>query len=135
MQQVTEIKQQTLQIKPTVTAMLHDRRGESAVFEPFFGLEIVEAASDCGVSLGANAFFIRPSLSRNLTASRVFRRRHRVVTRLAVAPLERPEKFSVGMPFAISTCLFSEADPTKTGQWAPKLNNAVRTEQPSCVQA
>mgnify|MGYP006995631673 CR=1 FL=1 len=67
MRQPVEIKQETRQTSSSVTVMLHDRRGESAGFEPFCGLEIVEAASDRGVSLGANAFFLHPSLSRNLT--------------------------------------------------------------------
>ena len=67
MRQATEIKQETRQINSSVTVMLHDRRGELAGLEPFCGLENVEAASDRGVSLGANAFFLHPSLSRNMT--------------------------------------------------------------------
>ena len=70
MRQAAETKQEMRQINSSVTAMLHDRRGESGGLEPFCGLEIVEAASDRGVSLGANAFFLHPSLSQNLTGKR-----------------------------------------------------------------
>lgn len=67
MQQATEIKQETRQINSSVTVMLHGRKGELAGLEPFFGLEGVHSASHSGVLLNANAFFLHPSLSRNLT--------------------------------------------------------------------
>lgn len=66
MQQVSEIKQKTRQINLAVTVMLHGRKGELTGLEPFFGLESVQTASHRSVSLDANAFFLRPSLSRNL---------------------------------------------------------------------
>jgi hypothetical protein len=67
MRHATEIKQKTRQTSSSVTVMLHDRRVEWTSLKPFCGLEIVEAASDRSVSLGANAVFLRPSLSQNLT--------------------------------------------------------------------
>jgi hypothetical protein len=68
MQQVTELKQQTRQIKPTVTVMLHGRKVELTGLEPFCGLGNVQARPFSGVSLDANAFSFQSSLSRNLTA-------------------------------------------------------------------
>ncbi len=67
MRQVAEIKQETRQTSSSVTVMLHDRRGESAGLEPYCGIENVQSASDRGVLFDANAFFLHPSLSRNLT--------------------------------------------------------------------
>ena len=67
MRQPVEIKQETRQIDSSVTVILHGRRGELAGLEPSFGFEIVQSASHRGVLLGANAFFLRPSPSRNLT--------------------------------------------------------------------
>lgn len=66
MRQSVEIKQETRQINSSVTAMLHGRRSDLAGLEPFCGLENVQSVSHRGVSLGANAFFLRQSLSRNL---------------------------------------------------------------------
>jgi len=70
MRQVAEIKEEMFQINSSVTVMLHGRKGELDGLEPFCGLEIVEAASVRGVSLGANAFFLHPSLSQNLAGKR-----------------------------------------------------------------
>ena len=70
MRQAAEIKQEMCQINSSVTVMLHGRKGELDGLEPFCGLEIVEAASVRGVSLGANAFFLHSSLSQNLAGKR-----------------------------------------------------------------
>lgn len=75
MRQAAEIKREMRQTNSSVTVISHDRRGESAGLEPFCGLEIAEAASDCGVSLGANAFFVRSSLSRKLAGKSVITER------------------------------------------------------------
>jgi hypothetical protein len=115
--------------------MLHGRRGDLVGPEAFFGSGNGQAAPLYGASLAADEFCFQPSLSRKLAAFQVFRRRNRIVTRFASASLSEPEKFTVGTPRAISTRLVLEADPTKAGQWAQKFDNAVLTEQLSCVQA
>ena len=68
MRQVTEIKKETRQIKPTVTIMLHGRKVELISLEPFYGVRNVQAKLFRGVSLDVNAFSFQSSLSRNLTA-------------------------------------------------------------------
>ena len=65
--QAAEITQETRQINSSVLVMSHSRRGELTGLEPFCGLENVQSASHRGVLLDANAFFLHPSLSRNLT--------------------------------------------------------------------
>ena len=70
MRQAAEIKQEMCQINSSVTVMLHDRRGELAGLKPFCGLENVQSARHRRVLLDANAFFLYPSLSQNLTGKR-----------------------------------------------------------------
>jgi hypothetical protein len=99
MQQVTEIKQETRQIKPTVTVMLHGRKGELTGLEPFYGLGNVQARPFRSVSLDANAFSFQSSLSRNLTAKPAISASR---SRLRRAALPLSETFSAEARSALS---------------------------------
>ena len=121
MRQAAEIKQETRQINSSVTVMFHGRKVELARFDSFFGVKNVEAVSFRGFSYAGKAICSRPSLSRNLTASRVLLRRLPDARRLRIPSLSYVEKFCVGMPSPIFTGLVSEADPTKTGQLASEI--------------
>ena len=99
MQQVTEIKQQMRQIKPTVTVILHGRKVELTGLEPFYGVGNVQARPFRGVSLDANAFSFQSSLSRNLTAKPAISASR---SRLRRAALPLTETFSAEARSALS---------------------------------
>lgn len=65
--QVIDIKQETLQANSSVTVMFHGRKDGLTGCESFSVHESVQATWLRGVSLDASAFFLRPSLSQNLT--------------------------------------------------------------------
>jgi hypothetical protein len=110
MQQVTEIKQQTRQIKPTVTVMLHGRKGELTGLVSFCGLGNVQARPFRGVSLVCNAFSSQSSLSRNVTAKPAISVSR---SRLRRASLPLSETFSAEARLARSaSCVVSDARTT-----------------------
>ena len=109
MRQATEIKQQTRQINSSVTVMLHGRRGELTGLEPFCGLENVQSASHRGVSLDAKAFFLHPSLSRNLTGKPAITESR---SRLLRVSLPLPKSCSAEAHLARSACRVLSDVPT-----------------------
>jgi len=131
MRQVTEIKQATSHTTSTVTAMFHGSIVGFTGLKPFCGSTNGQATSHHSASLDSNVS-LWPSLSQNLTGKPAITE-SRSRYRRAALPLSK--SFAAVAPSAISARLVLEADPTKSGQWAPKLNNAARTEQLSCVQA
>ena len=119
MRQATEIKQETRQINSPLTVMLHDRRGELTGLEPFCGLEIVEAASVRGVSLGANAVFLRPSLSQNLTGKPAITESR---SRYRSAPLSLSKSFLAEAHLARSaSCVVLNVSTTAIDADAPRF--------------
>ena len=112
MQQVTEIKQETRQIKPTVTVMFHGRKVDLTGLEPFYGLGNVQARPFRGVSLDANAFSFQSSLSRNLTAKPAISASR---SRLRRAALPLSETFSAEARSAFSASwVFSDVSSAAT---------------------
>ena len=131
MRQVTETKQEPRQINSSVTVMLHDRMSESTGLELFCGLEIVEAASDRGVSLGANAVFLRPSLSQNLTGKPAITESR---SRYRSASLSLSKSFLAEAHLARSaSCVVSDVRTTAIDADGPRLR--ANKQQNRCLIA
>ena len=148
MRQAAETKKEMRQINSSVTVMLHDRRGESGGLEPFFGLEIVEVASDRGFSLGANAFFSRPSLSRNLTGKPAitesrsrYRRASLPRSKLCLAEAHLARSAFCVFSDVFATALVADASRAKAGNQqiphslTPRLRDGVPSRMPTQQRA
>lgn len=131
MRQATEIKQETRQINSSVTVMLHDRRGDLAGLEPFFGLEGVHSASHSGVLIDADAFFLHPSLSRNLTGKPAITESR---TRYRRASLSVSKSFLAEAHLARSaSCVVSDVRTTAIDADGPRLR--ANKQQHRCLVA
>ena len=107
MRQMVGIRQEMRQINSSVTVMLLGRNGVLTGLEPFCGLESVQTASHRSVSLDANAFFLRPSLSQNLTGNPAISASRSRLRRVSL-PLSEP--FSAEAQLARSaSCIVSDA--------------------------
>ena len=119
MRQATKMKEETRQINSSVTVMLRDRKGELTALEPFCGIENVQAASLRGVLFDADTFFLRPSLSRNLTGKPAITESR---SRLRQASLSLSKSFLVEAHLARSaSCVVSDVPTTAIDADAPRF--------------
>ena len=119
MRQPVEIKQETRQTSSSVTVMLHGRKGESAGLEPYCGLENVQSASHRSVLFDADTFFLRPSLSRNLTGKPAITESR---SRLRQASLSLSKSFLAEAHLARSaSCVVSDVPTTAIDGDGPRL--------------
>ena len=133
MRQAAEIKQEMRQINSSVTVMLHGRKGESAGLEPYCGLENVQSASHRSVLFDADTFFLRPSLSRNLTGKPAITESR---SRLRRASLSLSKSFLAEAHLARSaSCLVSDVPTTAIDADAPRFQANKHPDRRSRVQS
>lgn len=132
MLQGIERKQETSQIKTTVTAMLHDSTVEFPGQESFRGRISAVPRSFLRVVSVAGCLIDQPSLSRNLTGKPAISARW---SRLRRMSLPQPKLFSAEARLALSAfCVFSKVSASTVGADAPRAqvgNQPIRNSMVS----
>jgi len=132
MLQGIERKQETSQIKTTVTAMLHDSTVEFPGQESFRGRISAVPRSFLRVVSVAGCLIDQPSLSRNLTGKPAISARW---LRLRRASLPQSKLFSAEARLALSAfCVFSKVSASTVGADAPRAqvgNQPIRNSMVS----
>jgi len=132
MLQGIERKQETSQIKTTVTAMFHDSAVEFSGQESFrVRMSVVPQSFLRGVSV-AGCLIDQPSLSRNLTGKPAISARW---SRSRRASLPQSKSFSAEARLALSAfCVFSKVSASTVGADAPRAqvgNQPIRNSMVS----